>query len=335
MKKLSIGLVVLALAGCATGGGSSSRPAWIDDASAQYSDSQYMTGTGSASNLNDAKERARADLVKIFEVRIKAIVQDIQESKSVETAQGRVETVTNDSSVNIVSETDHLIQGLQIAEVWQDPSDKNFYALALLERSQAINNLKDEMQRLDGSTEEYLKNSKQNDNKLYQVGQYIKAIEAQQGRDVFNRYLKVLNKSGSGSASKWQSEKLTEELNSLLTTIKVAVKVADGESKVLSEMVTGGISQAGFKAVPQAEADYLLQAGFELDQFKDDSDWHWARGAFKVSLDDLKTNKSQGTKRWSVKASASSPDMAKTRLYDKVEKILKNELGSAILKMAE
>ena len=68
MSKTYAGLIVLLLllAGCASG-----RPDWTESGkSNEYPASRYLTGIGTAADLGTAKDRARANLAKIFSVKI-------------------------------------------------------------------------------------------------------------------------------------------------------------------------------------------------------------------------------------------------------------------------
>ena len=68
---------ILVLGGCASQP-TSKLPDWVNGDSATYKSTQYLLGRGQASTQDDAKDRARADLAKIFQVAVVASSDDVQ-----------------------------------------------------------------------------------------------------------------------------------------------------------------------------------------------------------------------------------------------------------------
>src|SRR3569833_2619063 len=64
-----LGLSLLGCAGSARQEGKA-PPDWVNGESARYSASQYLLGRGADAQLDNAKDRARADLAQTFEVAV-------------------------------------------------------------------------------------------------------------------------------------------------------------------------------------------------------------------------------------------------------------------------
>lgn len=65
--------IIAVISACAsTGKTPSDQPDWIDGDSKHYPKQLYLTGQGMADSLDNAKDRARADLAKQFEVAVHA-----------------------------------------------------------------------------------------------------------------------------------------------------------------------------------------------------------------------------------------------------------------------
>ena len=64
----------LVLSGCAN---TPARLDWVLDVIQKYPSGDYLTGIGEAGSQEAAKDRARADLSKIFEVSIQVDTEDI------------------------------------------------------------------------------------------------------------------------------------------------------------------------------------------------------------------------------------------------------------------
>src|SRR5690606_36438917 len=74
MKRFAIVLAV-GLAGCAS---SAVTPDWVSGAAGKYPPSRYLVGRGEAEGGEEARDRARADLAKVFEVRVAVESEDEQ-----------------------------------------------------------------------------------------------------------------------------------------------------------------------------------------------------------------------------------------------------------------
>src|SRR5665811_818329 len=114
------------LSGCASQ--HPTQPDWIAGDSASYKSAQYLIGRGQATTQEEAKDRARADLAKIFQVAVTADSEDVQKFKSVPAGPGEYES---HASRRITSHTEQIIRGIQIAELWKDPTTDTFHVLAI------------------------------------------------------------------------------------------------------------------------------------------------------------------------------------------------------------
>ena len=134
------------LSGCAS---KPAVPDWVTGDSAKYTRAQYLIGRGQASAQEEAKDRARADIAKVFQVAVVASSEDVQSSKSDSTGAPQYEQQVSRS---ISTRTSQIIRGIQIAELWQDPATKTYYALAVLPRLQTAASLRQQIDQLDEAT---------------------------------------------------------------------------------------------------------------------------------------------------------------------------------------
>ena len=80
--------VVLLSGGCATAPVQQPKPDWVDGDSAGYQSTQYLLGRGMATTQEEAKDRARADLAKVFQVNVAVDSEDVQSFKADPTGAG-------------------------------------------------------------------------------------------------------------------------------------------------------------------------------------------------------------------------------------------------------
>ena len=120
---------------------------------------------------------------------VSTTLRDTQTSQSdgVETVQKNQRIA---SSVNL--KTDKMVQGARIAEQWQSDADLSYHALAVLDRSQAGNNIRGEMHRLDQETRFSLEQYAARNDPLLKIADLHAASALQQDRQTLQQTLKII-----------------------------------------------------------------------------------------------------------------------------------------------
>lgn len=333
--KLSLPVVfaatVLLLGGCAT---KPTQPDWIAGDSAKFKSTEYLIGRGQASTMEEAKDRARADLAKIFQVAVAVDSEDVQSFKSDSTVAGGAGQYAGESSRRISTRTDQIVRGIQIAEIWQDPASKNQYVLAILPRLQAAAALRQQINQLDDATQASVDQSKKNADLFVKIAAASKAVGSQLEREGLQKALQVVDITGRGVESKYNSGRLKADMDDLLKRVRVAPKVLEGSTPGLDEVVAGALSQAGFMIDTGEKPDFLLKASLKLTDLGLKEGWYWQRGNLEISVSDAVTGRVLGTQRWPIKGAATDEETAIRRSLDEADAILKKELGATIIGMA-
>lgn len=335
MKKISLALIVATIAllagGCAT---KPVQPDWIAGDSTKYKSDQYLIGRGQAATMEEAKDRARADLAKIFQVAVTADSEDVQRYKSDSTVAGGAGKYTDESSRRISTRTEQIISGIQIAEIWQDPVSKNQHVLAILPRLQAASSLRQQISKLDDATQGSIDQSKMNSDLFIKIASASKAVQSQQERDGLQKALQVVDITGRGVEPKFNSAKLKADMGDLLKRVKIAPKVVEGSTPGLAEIVAGALAHAGFLIDTGEKPDFLLTASLALTDLGLKEGWYWQRGNLEVSLTETATGRVRGTQRWAIKGTATDKENAFRRALNETDALLKKELGTTIIGMA-
>ena len=333
--KLSLPVVfaatVLLLGGCAT---KPTQPDWIAGDSAKFKSTEYLIGRGQASTMEEAKDRARADLAKIFQVAVAVDSEDVQSFKSDSTVAGGAGQYAGESSRRISTRTDQIVRGIQIVEIWQDPASKNQYVLAILPRLQAAASLRQQINQLDDATQASVDQSKKNADLFVKIAAASKAVGSQLEREGLQKALQVVDITGRGVESKYNSGRLKADMDDLLKRVRVAPKVLEGSTPGLDEVVAGALSQAGFMIDTGEKPDFLLKASLRLTDLGLKEGWYWQRGNLEISVSDAVTGRVLGTQRWPIKGAATDEETAIRRSLDEADAILKKELGATIIGMA-
>jgi len=320
---------ILMMNGCASTG--SNPPDWVNGNSDKYPPTKYLLGKGEDRYQAVARDRARADLAKIFQVRIQEQSED--SSKASRQTQGdktnlKLETST---SRNISTRTDQIISGIEIAETWQDKNSKQFHVLAVLERMKAGNNLRDSINQLDDVTAEAIRRARQSNNLLYKIGLANRTLQAQLEREIYNTQLKIVDYSGRGLRSPYNIANLASDRDALLKRMQIRTQVSADPLGGVADILNASVSEAGFSPASDDKAGYTLDARLVLNETHDAQGWYWQRGTLEITLTETENNQALGSKRWNIKESSQNQAVSKKRVLDKIEKILKAELRQAII----
>jgi LPP20 lipoprotein len=329
MKPILVLFATLLLAGCATG--PAVQPDWVSGDSAAYKNTQYLLGRGEAYTQEDARDRARADLAKIFQVRVNISSEDVQKFKAAGTDTGQYES---QASRRITTRTEQIVRGIQIAELWQDPVTKDFHALAILPRLQTAASLREQMAKLDDATGNDIEQSRNNTDLFLKIAAANRAVEAQRERGALQKSLQIVDVTGRGVEPQWNSAKLQSDLDALLKRISIAAQVTDDSTPGLQNIVSGALAKAGFMMATGQHADFILQARMNLQDLGLQEGWYWQRGALEITLTEAANGRVRGTRRWDIKSSATDHKNLIRRALDQADAILKQELGPAIIDMA-
>ena len=321
-------LMLSLLSGCAS---QPVTPDWISGDSAQYKSSQYLIGRGQAATQEDAKDRARADLSKIFRVSVAAESEDVQKFKSSPTGPGQYE---GEASRRITTHTSQIISGIQLAELWQDPVTKNYHALAFLPRLQAAASLRQQIGQLDEATGNYIEQSRKSSDLFLKISAANQAVEAQQERASLQKSLQIVDVTGRGAESQWSVAKLNSDLDGLLKRVRIGSQVAADSPPGLTEIVGGALAKAGFMTETGQSPDFVLRARMDIADPGYQEGWYWQRGVLEVALSETATGRVRGTKRWNIKSSGSDRESAAKRALNQADAVLKQELRAAIIDMA-
>lgn len=331
MRWLTIVTASLVLAACAST--RNEVPDWVTGKSAKYPDTRYLTGRGQADSAADARNRARADLAKTFQVAVSERTSDVTSFSSTSEGGGQSQSDTQIKR-NIETHTDQIVRGIQIADMWQDPKSKSFYALAVLPRLQASLALREEIARLDSATRGYVGQARNANDLLAQVAAASHALASQRERDALQKTLQVLDVTGRGVEPQYNSGQLAADLSTLLKRVRIKPQVAPGSPDELERLLSGALSEGGFVPEAGANAPYTLVGSLGLDDLGMLDGWYWMRGTLQVQLVDAASGKVRGNKRWEIKTSSRQAATARRRALDQVDYVLKRELKPAILEFA-
>jgi hypothetical protein len=310
------------------------EPDWIAGESSAYPASRYLLGRGEGTRQQQAADRARAELAKIFRVAITDETIDSQTVTTTHTGTRRTREQQSEATRTVTTSTDELLEGIEITRVWRDPHTQRHFALAVLPRAQAAQNLRRRMQQFDLQTEQDLKQARADTDRLQQIGAMNRAVRTQRRRQSLQQYLTIVEPSANIMAPVWDQAKLHSEFTQALRSIHIDALASNDPTGKLQGMLAGAIAAAGFTLATGQQSDYIARAALQLDALVEREGWYWLRGTLEVQLTEPVAERVRGVKRWTIKASAQQPELTQQRLLDQVNAILQKELAPTIIGFA-
>lgn len=306
--------------------GTPQRPDWVDGMSAEYPQQGFLLGRGQADDQEQAADRARADLAKIFAVQVNASSSDTQTY----TAQGGTGQNALDVSRSVTTHTDQLLRGVEISDYWQDPVSKSWHALAVLSRLKAGQGLRQDIAALDARTRGLLQQAKGGE-QFHRIALVSQALIAQQQRADLNRTLQAVEITGRGVTPQYNTGELAAQRSALMAQIRITPRGNGDNADAVRAMLGAALAKAGITVAPSAL--YTMMAELDSDALPPRDNWHWVRGTLQVTLYDAKSN-ALGVERWELKASATDAPTAKRRFLDIAAETLEKDIEKTLVGFA-
>lgn len=323
---LMILLLLALVAGCSQTPKPPAQPDWLLGQSAKYPLARYVVGRGQADELAVAKDRARADLAKTFSVAVSEQSRDVASFS--QTAAGSKNTL--DVSRNISTRTEQVLSGVEIADTWQDPQTRVYYALAVLPRAMAASALRTQIADLDAGTQAYLDQARASNDLLVKIAAATHALAAQNERAGLQSELQVVDITGRGMPPAWNLGKLEADKAALLARLKISATADGADAAVVQKLLAGALADAGFSVIESG--NYTLTAQLDYSALPQRDGWYWITGNLQVALNG--TGQAHGVRRWALKVSGSDPALAKQRLMDQVAGDLQRDIQATVLEFA-
>lgn len=263
-----IGLVVSGLLWLALPVEAGNAPDWIGGDSAHYPSELFLVGVGYGDNRKAAEDAAYAAIARIFKAEIEARTTEWEKHLQMDVqGQTQVSRQLSVSQATTVS-TQKVLENVRIAAVWRDESRKLDYALAVMDRRQAGSVLRERITTLDLEIEELLAQARAAGGKLRKARALHQAVQALLLRDAYNTELRVVNRTGAGSASLTRLASVRQELQDFLSrNFRITVEVSGKHGDRIRTAILEGLGRQGFpaglEAAPDADVAVVGTVAFE------------------------------------------------------------------------
>jgi hypothetical protein len=327
LRQLRCALVTLFLIGLGAAAAFAQRPDWVQGTSKKFPAGLYLVGVGSGKTRDAAENQARASIAKNFKVEINATTGVV----STETLKRKDETVTGESQEKTVSDVEvgvrKTMEGIEISEVYEDPSTGTIHALAVLKRSKAQAILEDEIQGLDTEIVSLGKESDAATDKIEKLRLMLRRKTLMVSRDELNADYRVVDPASQSVPAPFSLEKERSRIASFLKNqFLVGVTATGDESSRMVQPATKYLSAKGIstKKAPagnSAGMDVLVEIETDLDPSAEPvDDWYYCRWKLDMTATDQKTGNALVTESKSGKAGQLSAKDARKKAVTEMTK---------------
>ena len=321
-----LAFILLLLFGCAP-----TIPDWVDGNSTLYPDDQYLVGIGNSPTRSDAEDRARSAIAKIFAVQVQS-----RQSSSEAFWMARVgETESNeyrqDLQSDLVTRSDHLLTGVRIAKVWESEED-GLFALAVLDRMQAMRPLKQQLTEIDLAVEAEINKAEASEHAIERLGHLLKTLKLLADRGAIAADLAILMPTGYVAAAPQSSARIAERADKIAATIRVGLEMFGDEDGIIEGEMIGALNKIGIKLVSGAEVDLTIVVEVRLDEYQVNDPWHWIMAAVQTTFM-LPEGRVLDAMRTTIREGSQVESRARVLALEKVGKVLSEALIDRIVNL--
>ncbi len=287
MRLLIISILMLVMA-CGGISAPSNTIAAVDDAINQgYPESEYLTAVGQGQSEPEAKNRAKAELSRIFESRIKSEMLD--QMRSVLKASGTEDFEQSiESKVRI--ESDVELKGVEIAKVVKNGAD--YKALAVLDRAKAYAQWKRRINDLDAEADGHMNVYRDAATTLvrYRALREIPSIWVK--REIIGSRIIVLGYNSPPSS--FDMGEVLTRIPVLRADMPILLDIRSDYSDVVRDSVGEALGKRGFvMTYEESEAAVIIDGTIVVEPVDiKHPEWKYARATASLSVIDAENGQS-------------------------------------------
>lgn len=302
------------------------QPDWISGKSREYPGEFYLVGVGSGDTRQDAESRARAKIAEVFSVNIKANIS-VNKSETLRNSGGKTTAESRELTRSRIDlGLKKTLEGTEIAEVWQNPKDATYYALAVLDREKAAVKMSERIRELDN---EVLRLKGEVDTvagKIARLRLLLLMKSLMTDRRGTNSDLRIVSAAGKGMEPPYSFEKESSAIIGFLQNdFLVGISGEGFGAEVIKQTVTDLFTDKGFTINRTAgkNADLLITISSSIDPSSEPvGDWYYCRWHLELNASDASNGEVILSSSENGKSGQLSADESKRRaVYDMNKKV--------------
>lgn len=305
------------------------QPSWVMNPEQQYPKLTHLTYVGESPYKQVAENNAKKGLTQVFSTRVQSVDDSKETVKETQTSFSKVyESVTN---IKISSDVE--IENLKLSGTYFDKAQQKYYVLATVDKQETANIYQSKVDKLTREVNTFLDVAMKTDKKLEKLASISQALNNY--REIENRMdiLRVLEGGMTQNPSLPKNKgELWKMQQDILSSLKLFVEPTD--NKQLDQVVQKELNALGFqlsKSKEGAEIAILPSLNHQKSavQNKDAALINWQ---VNIKIDDLKEGKQIKSYLGKGRSSQLNHAAALERMYFDVEKKLKVDFTSYLIK---
>lgn len=321
MNRLALTLLAASLAAC-TGGarnspksssGSGPRPAWVEGESPRWPRAANVLGVGSGDDEESAADRARGEISRVFSSNV-AVDTTVDESEANLTSGGKTSTSFSQLvAQKIQTASKKMLEGTEIVERWKDAATGRYYALAVLNKSKALQAVTEKTTALDADAAQWKASLDAAGDKFSRAKAAAKLAALLKGRLDLENDRRVLG--GGTLASTVDVSAAKAAAAKALAALDVVVASTGDGADALETGIVSGLAAAGLTAKrgnPGDKGDIVVESQSATAPVTGgDERWKWSRATATVTMKDGREDKTFS--RFDVSERQASADAGEAR----------------------
>ncbi len=268
------------------------KPDWIDGSSMEYPREKYLVGVGQGDSRQDAEDRSRGEISKIFSTQVKVRTSLTETESNTAGAKGQTNDFQQTISDTVQTLSKKALEGVEIAENWQDSATREYYALAVLDRQKAILAVNDKLAQFDKDSVALKDQMEKAADKFPRVKASLRLLTVLKAREDLVAELRVLDPAGKAPESPVDAASVKPAAAKAVSELDVVVGLTGDSATQIKTGIVKGLNDFGLQAKSSGGGDIIVEGEVATnEQQGDGSKWRWARTTLTVTLKDGKTEK--------------------------------------------
>lgn len=249
-------------------------PDWIAGHSPSYPEEAWLMGVGSAEKRQDAEDRARAAIARIFSVSIQSTQSSSESVWLNRLATGERSSYEQQASSTLITNTSRILNGTRIAEVWEK-QPREIYALAVLDRNQAAHPLRQELADIDLAINHDLTRAEKQTHAIERLSSYLRALQRYERRRQVAADLAILVPSGYVAAAPASAADVASRAEKAAADIRLNLKLVGDEKGIVEGAMIAALAKLGLVPRSNEAGDLLINADIRLEPYQGQGPLHW------------------------------------------------------------
>jgi len=257
-------------------------------AAAFYLEKEYLTAEGTGQSESEAKDRAIAELGRVFEANVVSETSDAMQSLYQQRGSKKDEMFTQEVQEKVRVSSKMAFAGVQTKDVWFDEAGRMYHALAILNKADTRAAWEDKVKELDNRVLADLEVVSSLKSRFSRFRAFARIEGFWLERTIFASRLRVID--GAAIAPAYDISDIIKKSVGLKSEITLFIEAAGGEADILRDEFAAALTAGGFRiAKSRDSAELLLITKVATRPLELDPAWKYCRAEATATLKDVGT----------------------------------------------